>query len=70
MTSGIAARPTPRNEPVLNHAPGTPERRALRAVLARMASERLEVDPHTWGAACGRGGPPYGLTGSVVQPGD
>ncbi|MBI4510996.1 MAG: L-glutamate gamma-semialdehyde dehydrogenase [Deltaproteobacteria bacterium] len=35
--------PPPRNEPVLSHAPGSPEKQALKAALARMAKERLEI---------------------------
>ena len=35
--------PAPRNEPVLNYAPGSPERAALKAALARMAGETIEI---------------------------
>jgi 1-pyrroline-5-carboxylate dehydrogenase len=35
--------PAPRNEPVLNYAPGSPERAVLKAVLARMAGETIEI---------------------------
>ncbi len=35
--------PPPQNEPVLSHAPGTPERAELQATLKRMASEQLEI---------------------------
>ncbi len=35
--------PTPINEPVLSHAPGSPERAALKSTLARMASERIDI---------------------------
>ena len=35
--------PAPRNEPVLNYAPGSPERTALKAVLARMSGETIDI---------------------------
>jgi 1-pyrroline-5-carboxylate dehydrogenase len=35
--------PPPQNEPVLSHAPGTPERAELQAALKSMASERIEI---------------------------
>jgi 1-pyrroline-5-carboxylate dehydrogenase len=35
--------PPPQNEPVLSHAPGTPERAELQATLKRMASEQIEI---------------------------
>lgn len=35
--------PAPRNEPVLNYAPGSPERAALKAALARMSGETIEI---------------------------
>ena len=35
--------PLPVNEPVLSYAPGTPERAALKAMLAKMASERIDI---------------------------
>ncbi|HOX19500.1 MAG TPA: L-glutamate gamma-semialdehyde dehydrogenase [Gemmatimonadales bacterium] len=35
--------PAPRNEPVLNYAPGSPERAALKAALARMSAETIEI---------------------------
>ncbi|MDQ3555211.1 MAG: L-glutamate gamma-semialdehyde dehydrogenase [Gemmatimonadota bacterium] len=35
--------PPPINEPVLSHAPGTPERAALRAALERMSAKRIEI---------------------------
>jgi len=35
--------PAPRNEPVLNYAPGSPERAALKAALARMSGETLDI---------------------------
>jgi 1-pyrroline-5-carboxylate dehydrogenase len=35
--------PAPRNEPVLNYAPGSPERAALKSALTRMAGETIEI---------------------------
>ena len=35
--------PAPRNEPVLNYAPGSPERAALKAALARMSGETIDI---------------------------
>ena len=35
--------PAPRNEPVLNYAPGSPERAALKSALARMSGETIEI---------------------------
>ena len=35
--------PAPRNEPVLGYAPGSPERAALKAALARMSGETIEI---------------------------
>ena len=35
--------PAPRNEPVLNYAPGSPERAALKAALAKMSGETIDI---------------------------
>jgi 1-pyrroline-5-carboxylate dehydrogenase len=35
--------PAPRNEPVLNYAPGSPERASLKSALARMSGETIEI---------------------------
>jgi 1-pyrroline-5-carboxylate dehydrogenase len=35
--------PTPRNEPNLGYAPGSPERAALKAELARLSSQEIEI---------------------------
>ena len=40
MANGVFQRPDPRNEPVLTYAPGTPERVALKAQLARARRAR------------------------------
>ncbi len=49
MMNAVVSAPTPRNEPVLSYAPGTPERRALRAQLQRMASEVIHITPRIGG---------------------
>jgi 1-pyrroline-5-carboxylate dehydrogenase len=40
---GIFRPPPPRNEPVKDYAPGSPEREQLRVELARMSGETIEV---------------------------
>src|ERR671923_2299749 len=40
---GISRPPPPRNEPVKDYAPGSPERAELQARLAEMTAERLEI---------------------------
>jgi 1-pyrroline-5-carboxylate dehydrogenase len=41
--TAMAHVPTPVNEPVLSYAPGTPERAALKAELARQEGTRIEI---------------------------
>jgi 1-pyrroline-5-carboxylate dehydrogenase len=65
MTSGIPDVPSPRNEPVLSYAPGTPERAALRARLAEMSSKVIEIMPSIDGATV-----PTGRTAEAVMPHD
>ncbi len=43
MANGIYRVPPPRNEPVLSYAPGSPERAALKAELARLSELQVEV---------------------------
>lgn len=43
MTNAYFYVPEPSNEPVLSYAPGTPERAALQAELARMSANPVEV---------------------------
>lgn len=43
-------KPLPPNEPILSYAPGSPERAALKAALARVGKERPDV-PHVVGGA-------------------
>jgi 1-pyrroline-5-carboxylate dehydrogenase len=50
MANAIVSVPPPRNEPVLSYAPGTAERRALRAELARLSAETIEIAPRIGGA--------------------
>jgi 1-pyrroline-5-carboxylate dehydrogenase len=47
--------PLPANEPILSYAPGSPERAALKAALASMAGERVEI-PHVVGGAASHEG--------------
>jgi 1-pyrroline-5-carboxylate dehydrogenase len=41
--AGVRRVPAPINEPVRTYAPGSPERRAIKARLASMASERVDI---------------------------
>ncbi|MGQ0764245.1 MAG: L-glutamate gamma-semialdehyde dehydrogenase [Gemmatimonadota bacterium] len=41
--NGIRQVPAPVNEPIRSYAPGSPERASLKARLASMASERIEI---------------------------
>jgi 1-pyrroline-5-carboxylate dehydrogenase len=41
--NAIASVPPPRNEPVLDYRPGSPERARLEAELDRMAGEKIEI---------------------------
>ncbi|RKH39846.1 L-glutamate gamma-semialdehyde dehydrogenase [Corallococcus sicarius] len=43
MLNAFPRVPAPKNEPVLSHAPGTPERAELQATLKRMSGEQLEI---------------------------
>ena len=43
MSQGLFGIPPPRNEPVLAYAPGAPERAALRARLAELSREEIEI---------------------------
>jgi len=65
MSNGIFHVPDPRNEPVLTYAPGTPERKTLRARLASMSRETVEVTPRIGGERVRTG-----RTGKVVMPHD
>jgi 1-pyrroline-5-carboxylate dehydrogenase len=65
MINGIVGVPEPRNEPVLSYAPGTPERKALRTQLARMAGEVIEIMPRIAGRQI-----PTGNTVEAVMPHD
>src|SRR2546429_8767811 len=65
MPNAIVSVPTPRNEPVLAYAPGSPERKAVRAQLARMSSEVAEITPRIDGRAV-----MTGRTAEAVMPHD
>lgn len=43
MLNALSHAPPPVNEPVLSYAPGSPERLALKAELARLASSELDI---------------------------
>ena len=43
MSLAISKVPTPVNEPVKGYAPGSPERASLKATLARMSAEKIEM---------------------------
>lgn len=43
MANGFFKVPTPKNEPVLNYAPGSPERQKLQAALKEMRSKQVDV---------------------------
>jgi 1-pyrroline-5-carboxylate dehydrogenase len=49
----ITQVPTPANEPVRSYAPGSSERTSLKAALARLAAEPVDVGPVAGGAAAG-----------------
>jgi 1-pyrroline-5-carboxylate dehydrogenase len=51
MPNAILRVPIPHNEPTLTYAPGTSERRALRAQLERMSGEVAEITPRIGGRA-------------------
>jgi 1-pyrroline-5-carboxylate dehydrogenase len=61
---GITRVPPPRNEPVLNYAPGSPERAALQSRLEELASEKVELTSTLGGRQRMAGGERF----DVVQP--
>ena len=65
MSHGIFSVPVPRNEPVLAYTPGSPERKALRAQLDRMAGEVIEITPRIGGRRV-----TTGRTAEAVMPHD
>jgi 1-pyrroline-5-carboxylate dehydrogenase len=65
MRNAIVSVPTPRNEPVLAYAPGGPERKTLRAQLAKMSSEIVEITPVIGGRRVATG-----RTAEAVMPHD
>lgn len=50
MTTGNFSYPLPANEPVLNYAPGSPERRILQNTLAELKSEVADVPMYIGGS--------------------
>ena len=65
MSNGIFNVPAPRNEPVFSYVPGSPERKALRAQLDRMAGEVVEITPRIGGRRV-----TTGRTAEAVMPHD
>src|SRR5881296_3021549 len=65
MPNAIVSVPPPRNEPILAYAPGSPERKALRAQLAKMSSDVVEITPRIGGR-----GVATGRTADAVMPHD
>src|SRR5436189_2957601 len=65
MPNAIVSVPPPRNEPILAYAPGSPERKALRAQLAKMSSDVVEITPRIGGRRV-----TTGRTAEVVMPHD
>ena len=63
MSNGIFSVPDPRNEPILAYAPGSPERRALRAQVEKMSKEVIEIAPLIGGRAV-----QTGVTAEAVMP--
>ncbi len=43
MSNAILSVPKPQNEPVLGYGPGSPEKQAVKAELARMLAEEVEI---------------------------
>ena len=43
MANGIFNVPFPNNEPVLDHAPGSPERRLLKVQLQKMSRRAIDI---------------------------
>ncbi len=63
MSNGIFSVPDSRNEPILAYAPGSPERRALRAQVEKMSKEVIEIAPLIGGRRV-----PTDHTAEVVMP--
>ena len=49
MSNGFFKVPLPKNEPVLSYAPGSAERKALKAALAEMRSQEMDVPMYIGG---------------------
>lgn len=43
MTNGIINVPVPKNEPVLSYGPGSPEKKALKARIAELKKQEIEI---------------------------
>jgi len=49
MSLGTFSYPMPENEPVLTYAPGTPERKRLKEVLAQLKKEQADIPMYIGG---------------------
>ncbi|MEJ7680563.1 MAG: hypothetical protein WKG06_22460 [Segetibacter sp.] len=49
MSLGYFSYPIPLNEPVLNYAPGSPERTALKKALAELKREEIDIPMYIGG---------------------
>ncbi len=49
MNTGYFSYPMPQNEPVLNYAPGSPEKAALKAALADLKSQTIDIPMYIGG---------------------
>jgi 1-pyrroline-5-carboxylate dehydrogenase len=65
MSSGIFTVPAPRNEPVRDYAPGSPERESLKRRLAEMDGSEIEIPMIIGGEEVRTGN-----TGKAVKPHD
>ena len=43
MNNAVIQTPAPVNEPVLNYAPGSPEKQALKAALEEMSATQVDI---------------------------
>ena len=43
MNNAVIQTPVPVNEPVLNYAPGSPEKAALKAALEEMSAKQIDI---------------------------
>ena len=65
MANGTFLVPDPCNEPIYDYAPGSPERAALKAQLARMSSRVIDIPARIGGRKVRTG-----RMGTAVMPHD